>query len=185
MNEWNIQSRAHACEACTQPFADQQSYHTLLLDDAPLLRRTDICEPCWQKQAAAEARRRTGFISHWQGVYEVPPAQPVEAIQKETAETVLRKLIEQNEPRYAPAAYILAVMLERKRILRPQPSSEKGTLVYEHASTGETFLITDPQLSLSDLASVQEEVSALLSGLTGISSAPPVSEASVPQIATA
>ena len=42
----------------------------------------------------------------------------MDAIQKETAETILRKLIEQNDPRYAPAAYILAVMLERKRILK-------------------------------------------------------------------
>ena len=57
-------------------------------------------------------------------------------------------------------------MLERKRILRPQPSEEKGLLVYERAGTGETFLIADPNLSLSDLAQVQEEVSAMLSGLS-------------------
>ena len=32
MNEWNIQSRASACEACAQPFADKQPLHTLLSD---------------------------------------------------------------------------------------------------------------------------------------------------------
>ena len=165
MNEWNIQSRAHACEACSQPFADKQPYHTLLLDEPPVLRRSDICEPCWQKQSADTTRNQAGFISHWQGIFEVPPPV-VDAIHKETAETVLRKLIEQNDPRHAPAAYILAVMLERKRILRPQPSPEKGTLIYEHASTGETFIITDPRLSLADLAGVQQEVSALLAGLS-------------------
>src|ERR1035438_3761248 len=111
MNEWNIQSRAHACEACSQPFADQQAYRTILFEDGKELRRSDICEPCAQK--AGDARTRSGFISQWQGIYEAPPAHPVEAIQKETAETVLRKLIEQNEPRYAPAAYILAVMLDQ------------------------------------------------------------------------
>ena len=37
---------------------------------------------------------------------------------EENAETLLRKLIERNEPRYELAAYILAVMLERKRLLR-------------------------------------------------------------------
>ena len=55
MNEWNIQSRAHVCEACAQPFADQQPYHTLLRELAPELRRSDICEPCWQKQFAGDA----------------------------------------------------------------------------------------------------------------------------------
>ncbi|MEI9961153.1 MAG: hypothetical protein WDM76_08535 [Limisphaerales bacterium] len=118
MNEWNIQSRAHACEACAQPFADKQSYHTLLLDAAPDLRRSDICEPCWQKQFArrrAQSRRGSSRIGR---EFTKHPAPVVDAIQKETAETVLRKLIEQNDPRYAPAAFILAVMLERKRILK-------------------------------------------------------------------
>ena len=95
MNEWNIQGRASACEACSQPFADKQPYHTLLFDEAPELRRTDICESCWQN--AEGARDRKGFISHWVGVYEVPPP-PVDAIQRETAETLLRKLVELNDP---------------------------------------------------------------------------------------
>ena len=116
MNEWNIQSRAHACEACSQPFADQQPYRTVLFEDAKELRRSDICEPCAEKNG--DARGRNGFISQWNGTYEAPPAHPVDAIQKETAETVLRKVIAENDPRYAPAAYILAVMLERKRILK-------------------------------------------------------------------
>ena len=30
MTEWDIQSRSVACTGCHQPFADQQSYHTLL-----------------------------------------------------------------------------------------------------------------------------------------------------------
>ena len=33
MNEWNIQSRAHACETCGHPFVDRQTYHTLLFDE--------------------------------------------------------------------------------------------------------------------------------------------------------
>jgi hypothetical protein len=112
MNEWNIQSRAHACEACAQPFADKQPYHTLLLDEPAALRRSDVCEPCWQKQFAGDATSRSGFISHWQGVYEAPPAQPVEAIQKENAETILRKLIEQNDPSHAPASETPAPAVE-------------------------------------------------------------------------
>ena len=70
MNEWNIQSRAHACEACGQPFADKQPYHTLLFDQPPELRRSDICDACAHKDA--DARSRAGFISHWQGIYEAP-----------------------------------------------------------------------------------------------------------------
>ena len=165
MNEWNIQSRAHACQACTQPFADQQHYHTLLLDQGALLCRTDICEPCWQKQSAETTRDQAGFISHWQGVYEAPAAQPVEAIQKDTAETILRKLIEQNDPSHAPAAFILAVMLERKRILKVKEQFKREgqrVFVYEHPKTGDIFTIADPNLHLNQLEAVQQDVAHLL-----------------------
>ena len=163
MNEWNIQSRAHACEACQQQFADKQVYHTLLFDVPPDLRRTDVCEPCWQKQFA-DASIQKGLISRWQGVYEAPPPV-VDAIQKETAETLLRKLIELNDPRYAPAGFILAVMLERKRILKVKEQivrEGKRTFVYEQSRTGDVFTINDPDLHLNQLEDVQRDVAALL-----------------------
>ena len=162
MNEWNIQSRAHACEACAQPFADQQPSRTVLFEEGAELRRSDICEPCAQK--AGDARSRAGFISHWQGIYEAP-APVVDAIQKETAETVLRKLIEQNDPRYAPAAYILAVMLERKRILKVKEQITRDgqrVFIYEQPKTGDIFTIADPNLHLDQLETVQRDVAMLL-----------------------
>ncbi len=179
MNEWNIQSRAHACEACTLPFADKQPYRTILFEEKTELRRSDICEPCAEK--AGDPRSRAGFISHWHGIYEAPPAHPVEAIQKETAETVLRKLIEQNEPRYVAAAYILAVMLERKRILKVKEQLKRDgqrVFIYEHAKTGDIFSIADPNLHLDQLEQVQHDVAQLLEH--GLNPPPVVSEATVP-----
>jgi hypothetical protein len=184
MNEWNIQSRASACEACGQPFADRQKYHTLLLDEKAGLRRTDICDPCWQKQSAGDAHSRAGFISFWQGIFEAPAAQPAEAIQKETAETVLRKLIERNDPNYAPAAFILAVMLERKRILRVKEQFQRDgrrVFIYEQPKTGDLFTIPDPDLHLDQLEQVQRDVAQLLEhGLN-----PPVTAAPAPEISAA
>src|SRR5215471_8011931 len=117
MTDWNIQARAHACEACGKGFADKEGYHTLLFDERAAFRRMDICQACWQSQYSEGARDRKGFVSYWQGVYEAPPPTR-DPIQKETAETLLRKLIELNDAQYAAAAYILAVMLERKRSLK-------------------------------------------------------------------
>ncbi|MGD1089937.1 MAG: hypothetical protein ABR955_14620 [Verrucomicrobiota bacterium] len=167
MNEWNIQSRAPVCEACSQPFADQQPYHTLLFDERlEHLCRSDICEKCWQNQFSDGARERKGFISHWQGVYEAP-TPPVDAIHKDTAETLLRKLIEQNDLRYAPAAFILAVMLERKRILKVKEQIVRDgqrVFIYEQPKTGDMFTIADPNLRLDQLEEVQRDVAALLEG---------------------
>jgi hypothetical protein len=181
MNEWNIQSRASACEACAQPFLDKQPLHTLLFDErAEHLRRMDVCEACWKNQFSDGARERKGFISHWQGLFELPPPV-VDPIQKETAETLLRKLIEQNDPRYGPAGYILAVMLERKRILkvREQIVRDGGRVfIYEQPRTGDVFTITDPALRLDQLEAVQRDVAQLLE--SGLNPPPQANTASPP-----
>jgi len=163
MNDWNIQSRAHACESCQQPFADKQAYHTLLLDEKQDFCRQDVCTPCWESKFA-DAAERSGFISHWLGTYEAPPP-PVDPIHRETAETLLRKLIELNDPRYIPAGFILAVMLERKRLLKVKEQiirDGKRTFIYEQPATGEVFTITDPALRLDQLDEVQRDVAQLL-----------------------
>lgn len=163
MNDWNIQSRAHACEACQQPFTDKQPYHTILSEDKADLRRQDICAGCWQERFAG-AQELNGFISQWQGTYQSPP--PVtEVIQKENAETLLKKLIELNDPRYIPAGFILAVMLERKRVLKVKEQvvrDGRRTIIYEQPGTGEVFTINDPNLHLDQLEEVQRDVAHLL-----------------------
>jgi hypothetical protein len=165
MNEWNIQSRAHACQACGKHFADQQHYHTILLDLRHEIQRRDLCEPCWKNEHGEGASDRRVFISHWQGVYEAPPPAPPEAIQKENAESLLRKIMESNDPGHAAASYILAVMLERKRILKVKEQFRREgqrVFVYEHPKTGDIFTIPDPDLQLNQLEAVQRDVAALL-----------------------
>jgi hypothetical protein len=164
MTEWNIQSRAHGCESCNKPFVDQETYHTLLFDERADFRRSDICHGCWQKQFSDGARDRKGFISYWHGVYEAPTPKP-EAIQKETAETLLRKLIEQNDPKHVAAGFILAVMLERKKLLKVKEQTVRDgqrVFVYEQPHTGDIFTIVDPNLQLNQLEAVQRDVASLL-----------------------
>lgn len=171
MIDWNIQSRAHHCQACEQKFADKQAYHTVLCDEKHEYQRVDVCETCWQAQYSDGAKDRKGFISQWQGVYHAPPAQPPEAIQKDTAETLLRKLTELNDPKHAATCYILAVMLERKRLLKIQSQFRqdgKRVFVYEQPKTGDIFTIPDPDLQLDQLQQVQHDVANLLEhGLPG------------------
>lgn len=165
MIDWNIQARAHACEACGKHFADQQPYHTLLFDERQEFTRQDICEPCWQAQFSDGARDRKGFVSYWQGVYEAPPPPAPDPVQKETVESLLRKIMELNDPKFAAASYILAVMLERKRLLKIKEELKRDSqriFVYEHPKSGDLFTIPDPGLQLDQLEQVQHDVSILL-----------------------
>jgi hypothetical protein len=174
MTEWDIQPRGDTCGACQRPFADGEAYHTLLSLGAAGYQRRDLCGTCYASVS------RDGVLSYWQGEYKPPPPPPAEPIQKETAETMLRKLVESADPSHAAARYILAVMLERKRILKQRDTirDEKGAdlLVYEHAGTGESFTIPDPCLRLDQLAQVQQEIAAVLHPTAQCAQAEPVAE---------
>jgi len=164
MIDWNIQSRADACQACGRPFLDKQPYHTLLFDHKAGYERLDVCEPCWAAQYSQGATSRKGFISHWQGVFELPPVQS-EPIRKENAESLLRKLVEVNEPIHSPVCFILAVMLERKRVLKVKDQVQRDgrrVFIYEQPKTGDIFTIADPDLRLDQLDEVQRDVAQLL-----------------------
>ncbi|MSU20667.1 MAG: hypothetical protein EXS30_04650 [Pedosphaera sp.] len=165
MVDWNIQSRAHACQACQKPFAGKELFWTLLFDQNHAYERLDVCEGCWGTQYSQGATDRKGFISFWQSVYAVPPSAPPDPIKKETAESLLRKLIEQDDPSHAGARFILAVMLERKRLLKVKAQlsqDNQRVFIYEHVKSGDLFNIVDPNLQLDQLEEVQRDVSQLL-----------------------
>jgi hypothetical protein len=164
MIEWHIQSRAHACRVSGRQFHDGETYHTLLLDTKAGFERMDLCVDSF-KEAAAELLAKANLVSHWKGVYEAPPPVPPDAIRKDDAESLLRKLLERREERHVAAAFILAVMLERKRILRVKGQSRdngRRIFIYEHPKSGDLFTVVDPDLQLNQLAAVQCDVANLL-----------------------
>jgi len=187
MIDWNIQSRAHACQVSARPFATGETYHTLLVYERGEYQRLDVCDEVWRAQFAHGATDRKGFISHWQGVYEAPPALPPDAIQKDTAESLLRKLVEKNDPQHRAVSYILAVMLERKRLLKVKAQTNEGgqrVFIYEQPKTGDIFTIPDPNLQLNQLDEVQRQVAHLLEQGLGVPPVEPfVATDSIPPVA--
>ena len=160
--DWAIRKCGEACSVCGRPFDDQQPFHSILTFDAKGYHRWDCCEAC-RAQADTD-----GALSLWRGRFQAPPAPREEPVRQETAESLLRRYMEIDDPARHHVIFILAVMLERKRILREREVRERedGILVrvYEHAGSGEVFLIPDPRLKLSQVQEIREEVLALLKG---------------------
>jgi hypothetical protein len=161
LSEWQIKSRAHACARTRAPFSEGDVIYTLLFRDESGFRREDICEEAWHS-----AQEGVQLFSFWKSTYENPPPPLPEPLPKESVETHLRQLIQEDQAEKANARYILALMLERKKTLKQVDARETDNeriLIYEHAKTGEVFLILDPQLRLDQLEAVQAEVYAFLS----------------------
>lgn len=155
--DWEIRKRSETCTATQRPFQEGEFFYTALYRDADNFRRDDVCEEAWAARPAEPAP-----FSFWKTKFEAPPPPPPEPLAKQDAEGILRRLIGENSDATKNARYILALMLERKRILKPMESSDPDIMVYERAGTGETFLIPNPRLSLAQVPEVQAEVTALL-----------------------
>jgi hypothetical protein len=158
-NEWAIKHRSDACTATQRPFAPGEYFYTLLFQNADGFRREDLSEEAWSKR-----NENIRPFSFWKARYEPAPEAPSETLPKETAEDLFRRLAsDKNAP--ANACYVLAVMLERKRVLKQikVEETESGrVLIYEHSASGDVFIVSDPRLRLDELETVQNEVAQLL-----------------------
>lgn len=163
IQNWSIRSRAHQCALSSRPFVEGEVFHTAIYFDPEsggYLRR-DVGLDSWKQELA----ERTP-IAYWRTVYTPHVAeQRPEVTSKESAMALLQRFIEEGEPQTEDARYILALMLERKRILSPTATkeTEQGKMIfYENKKTSEVFMIRDPELRLDELAQMQDEVAMLL-----------------------
>jgi len=163
---------------CAQPFADKKPCVSVLRETEDTYERLDCCVDCWKS-----APRDWEPFSVWEGEYEAPMPSEAKAehLKKETAESLLRRLITLEDPAMSNVVYVLAVMLERGKQLverDAKPHESGGILrVYEHKKSGDTFVVLDPRLRLDRLGDVQRQVVALLSGTHSLGETSASSEA--------
>ena len=135
-----------------------------LKETAAGYERFDCHPECWKT-----AEKDWTPFSQWDGVYFAPvKEEKKEPLRKEDAGELLRKLITLDDPAMKNVVYVLAVMLERSKILVERDAKEldDGSIrrVYEDRKNGDTFVILDPRIRLENLGEVQAQVVALLSG---------------------
>ncbi|MGC6466369.1 MAG: hypothetical protein ACON38_06335 [Akkermansiaceae bacterium] len=160
---WSIKTRAKECTLSGTPFEADQKIRAAIFPDPESsgYLRKDYTLEAWDEREDDE----TPF-STWITTYQPPVIEEkVEDVVEEDPETLLRRMVEEDEEHTENARYILAVMLERQKLLRETDTQEipSGILrVYEHRKTGDVFIIKDPGIALSEVEQVQDEVRALL-----------------------
>jgi hypothetical protein len=165
LSEWEIKTRGRQCARTEQAFDDGATIFTLLFRVRGGFRREDISESAW-----LQIKDSVEPFSFWKSKFQAPPPPAPDPVSKESVEELLRRLLQEDLPEYVNARYVLAIMLERKKTLKQvdtRESAEERILIYEHAKTGEVFIIGDPRLRLDQLDSVQQEVYALMRPLSG------------------
>jgi len=160
---WHIRSRGRECAASQRPFVAGETIVTALFPDpesSGYLRR-DYCLEAWNDlppEAAAP-------FSHWRTIHTAQVGDKSQHPEREQPEEILRRMVEEDQDHTENTRYILAVMLERKRILRETDTQRTPTgilRIYENRKTGEVYIVKDPDIPLDQVDALQQEVLLLL-----------------------
>ncbi len=154
--EWNIKPRSETCQVTGKPFQGGEIFHTALFQGEEELERRDFSAEAWERRSPEPAP-----LSSWQSVFKETPPEGEQTVDPGDAEAVLRHLLAGQDPSHAKTCLLLALLLERKRVLklRERIQSDFGrSLVYEHVESQETVVVPDMDFHLSELAQLVQQL---------------------------
>lgn len=174
--ELTLQSLASRCHQTGRSFAEGERVSSYLVRDraqADAVVRLDVA-------ATAEAEFMTPgpVVCRWVQVFKArkTEANPERTL-KLTAETLFLALSDpanERTPENERLLQVLALMLERKRVLRPKGrSADRRRLVYEHAKLHSLHEVEAAELSPEFFLSIQEQLALLVGGGGGGATAKP------------
>jgi len=172
---WHVRNRSRECSITHTPFTEGQQIVTALFPDTESSGyvRKDFCENAWNEREEESEKP----FSHWRTKFQPTPVNDTPPpVTKQSAEDMLRTLVEEDQEHTENTRYILAVMLERQKLLREtdsQPTSGGTLRIYEHRKTGEVYIVKDPNIPLDQVETIQEEVIAMLSPKPPVEDSPP------------
>src|SRR5580692_7413260 len=155
--EMNLQPRALSCFVSGEPFREGDRVASVLArTDSGAVVRYDALE------ANAASLAPEGFVAcSWVQVFKPQPKdENRDRTLKLTAETLFLTLADPSTeatPETARLVRFLALLLERKRVLRPRgrvPGGERD--LYEHARTKQTFEVPAIELTPGFFSAVRE-----------------------------
>ena len=160
--EMHLQPLATTCFVSGQPFAEGDRVASLLVRTTTLeIVRYDVLET----NAAALAPE--GFVAcRWVQVFKPRTQENPDRALRLSAENLFVTLADPaNELNVESTRLVqfLALLLERKKLLRPRgQSADGGKNVYEHAKTKQRFEVPAGELTPEFFVAVQEQLTVLV-----------------------
>lgn len=159
---WDIKGCSGKCIKCNKNFDDGEIFQCRLFLEQEGPRREDYCKDCWR----ASVEPLKGYSS-WQGRYKL---QPVEINDASVSEPILKQLLKKwlnsSEKLHQSFCYILAILLERDKTFQERPKvagpDGRKQLIYEDRDTGETYILSDPGLTLKELKDIEGQLQEML-----------------------
>jgi hypothetical protein len=163
--EMNLQPQATMCFVSGQPFSegDRVVSHLVRADSLEILRY-DVAEV-----QAPEFKAEGKVVCHWVHIFKPRTQQEnSDRAMKLTAESLFLALADpanELDSDNTRLVQFLALMLERKKLLRPRGKKPSGDrVIYEHAKTKQLYEVPAGEMDPAFFVAVQQQLSVLTGG---------------------
>ena len=164
-NEWHI-SKAHKdCFSCQKLFETGETMHSCVEEDKVtfLLSRQDLCEKCW-----VNFDKKKSF-TNWKTIKSAEINKKAIIVDNDVLLNLFERLKDSESERNRSYAYLLSLILMRKRVLvfddvHFENGEEYMVMSYrpKRESDGEVQVI-DPHLSAEQINSLSDDLNKLIS----------------------
>ena len=191
--EWKITKFGQSCALCSKKIEIGEICCSALFDPGmqdgkptPDFARRDYCVACF------EAHPPEGMYYYWKLAAPDPSVKASPKKQVLDVDSVLdffRRLASDPDPTKRPLAFVLALMLDRKKVLKftgeKRGSDGDSVLVFamRRGGGGETFELIPPGLDENELAAASAEINQLLGFAPPPVAAQPVTETASAEVA--
>lgn len=164
--DWPLQPLANECQQSGQSFkTGQKVLSCLFLDEEGILQRQDYLEETYNKRT--DLQKKT--LGWWNQIIKDKSSKKITRAEsdKSTEELFLSLYDEDNKvknsPEQALLKYLLAIALERRRILCPlEQQSNKNEQCYVHTKSKKEYLVNKLTVDQDTLIKVQKQLNQLL-----------------------
>lgn len=164
--DWHISKSHESCQVCEKVFEKDDSVYSAIKEDETefTLTRDDFCPECWSNIDAKL------YLSFWKTIKHIDQNKKAPVVDNDILLNLFERLNESDSLRNQAYAYLLSLILMRKRILSfdnldvSSDGRETMVLSYKYKKYGEGLLkVEDPQLSAEDMNELNENLSKLVS----------------------
>lgn len=156
--EYKIRKSSYRCARCEREFELGEGYRSVLRLGAEEPERLDYCEPCFEEPGDEDA------VAHWRARRTEPPSRK-KAVDFAMLRELFFKMVEHHGEEYAKVAYLLGLVLIRKRRLKLiEFATDDGVdyLVVTGPDRKEPIRVLAPELNRDEYGALRDKLTCLL-----------------------
>jgi hypothetical protein len=161
--DYKITRSQRQCASCSKNFIEREDYHVAIIEGKEEFTRREYCTACWEAEAGKGVRAEC--FSFWKTRVPEKSGDEKRKLDVDAASVFFRKLAGSDEPNKRDFAYLLALLLMRKKVIILQGTQMRDGrefMVLRFRGEEEDYLCEDPRLGAEELQKVKDDLGTLL-----------------------